>query len=258
MELTFVKFLIVCPLVFLAGFVDAIGGGGGLISLPAYLMAGLPPINAVATNKLSSTIGTAMSTARYVKNGHFNIKLAIPSVLAALAGAQIGARIALSVDDKVFKIILLVLLPLIAVYIFVKKDLEPDTSKTPSEKIRILICLGVSLVIGTYDGFYGPGTGTFLILAYTALAKMDVLTANGNTKLANLASNLSALIVFLIHGESLILLGLVAGAFSIAGNFLGAGFAMKKGAKGVKYVILVVIAILFVKVITEAAGCAIG
>lgn len=247
-------FLIVCPMVFLAGMVDAIGGGGGLISLPAYLIAGVPAHNAVATNKLSSAMGTIVSTIRYYKNGYADLKLGIPGILAALLGSQIGARAALLVSARFFSILLIVLLPCIAVYMILKKDLEPKDVNSISRKKQYLIVIIASLFIGAYDGFYGPGTGTFLILIYTSFAKMDVLTAGGNTKLVNLTSNISSLMVFLLGGVVYIPLGLAAGVFSIAGHYIGAGLAMKNGSKFVRIVILIVIGLLFAKILFGLLG----
>lgn len=245
------SWLIVCPMVFLAGFVDAIAGGGGLISLPAYLFAGLPSHAAVATNKLSSTVGTAVSTARYCKNGCVEWKLAIPGIVTALLGAQLGARLALLVDDEVFSIVLLVLLPVIALYVLLRRDLKPrHTSAMPAGKQLVLVSV-LTFLTGIYDGFYGPGTGTFLLLIYTALCRMEVLKAAGNVKLSNLASNISALSVFLMNGAVMLPLGLTASVFSVAGHWLGSGIAMKNGTRIVRAVILTVIALLFVKIIIE-------
>lgn len=254
MTLTWTTFLIVCPLVFLAGFVDAIGGGGGLISLPAYLMAGLPSHMAVATNKFSSTCGTLVSTARYCLKGYADWKLGIPGMIAAVLGAQVGARIALTVSDEVFKIVLLVLLPVIAIYVLLKKDLKNKDSAPMPFKKQLALLVPLTFLIGMYDGFYGPGTGTFLILIYTGLIRMDVLTASANMKLANLASNISALLIFLSEGLVLLPLGLAAAAFSIGGHYLGAGLAIKNGAKIVRYIILGVIALLFLRLIAEQFG----
>lgn len=250
MELTITSFLIVCPLVFLAGFVDAVAGGGGLISLPAYIFAGVPIHNAVATNKLSSAAGTVVSTIRLCRHHYADFRLAIPTVIAALAGSSMGAHIALLVSDKILKTMLLVLLPVIAYYVLRKKDLEPKEEKI-SRKAQYVIATIASLLVGMYDGFYGPGTGTFLILIYTGMVKLDVLTAAGNTKLVNLASNVSALLVFLINGVVLLPLGLAAAVFSIGGHYLGAGLVMKNGSKVVRVIILLVIALLFVKVILD-------
>lgn len=251
MELSLKMVLIACPMIFLAGFVDAIGGGGGLISLPGYLFAGLPAHAAVATNKLSSAIGTSFSCYRYFKNGYADLKLALPGIIMALIGAQLGAHFALSVSDETFKTILLIALPLIALYTFLKKDLNPDTTKMPSRRIQYMMVMLISLIIGAYDGFYGPGSGTFLILMYTSIVKMDVLTASGNTKLVNLASNVSALCAFITGGAVYFKLGLITSLFSIAGHLLGSSLAIRKGSRLVRYIILAVIGILTIKMIIE-------
>ena len=149
---------------------------------------------------------------------------------------------------------LVILLPIIAFYVLTKKDLEPSQEKKISRKLQYVIVILASFAIGMYDGFYGPGTGTFLILVYTSLAKMDVLTSAGNTKLVNLTSNLSALVVFLMNGVVILPLGLAAVVFSIAGHYLGAGMAMKNGGKFIRVIILAVIAMLFIKTIMEAIG----
>lgn len=245
------SFLIVCPLVFLAGFVDAVAGGGGLISLPAYIFAGVPIHNAVATNKLSSAAGTVVSTARLCRHHYADFRLAVPTVIAALVGSSMGAHVALLVSDKILKTMLLILLPVIAYYVLRKKDLEPKEEKKISRKAQYIIATAASFLVGMYDGFYGPGTGTFLILIYTGMVKLDVLTAAGNTKLVNLASNISALLVFLINGVVLLPLGLAAAVFSIGGHYLGAGLVMKNGSKVVRVIILLVIALLFIKVIMD-------
>ena len=121
MEITYQTFLIVCPFLFLAGLIDAIGGGGGLISLPAYLIAGLPPHAAVATNKLSSTCGTTLATLRFIKNGLVNLKLAIPSVIAAIIGSSIGANLSLLIKEEIMLYIMIAILPICAFLVLNKK-----------------------------------------------------------------------------------------------------------------------------------------
>ncbi len=252
MELKLITFIIVCLAVFLASFVDSIAGGGGLISLPVYLMSGLPVHNAIATNKLSSTTGTAFSTARLVKNRFADLQLAVPSILAALIGSIIGANIALHTSDRVLQIILVVLLPVIAAYVLMKKNLEPEEPFSVPRKRMLAIVVLSSFIIGMYDGFYGPGTGTFLILAFTGLAKMDLKTASGNTKLVNLSSNVAALVTFILAGKVIWTLGIAASMFSIAGHWIGSGFVMKDGTKIVRPIIIVVLILLFLKIISDA------
>ena len=251
MELTIYTYLIVCPLVFLASFVDAVAGGGGLISLPAYLLAGIPMHNAIATNKLSSATGTVISTVRLCKNKFVDWGLAIPCVSMALLGSYIGAHIVLIASDRFLKWMLLPILPIVAFYVMKKKNLDEHQESSITRKKQWMICAICSLIVGAYDGFYGPGTGTFLLLLYTGLAKMNVKNASGNMKLANLSSNVAALVVFLFSGKIIVPLGLTAAVFSIAGHYIGSGMVMKNGSKVVRPIILVVITLLFIKILTE-------
>lgn len=244
------EFLIVCPLVFLAGFVDAIAGGGGLISLPAYLIAGLPAHYAIGTNKMSSSMGTAVATWNYWKNGYIKWKLAIGCALLALVGSNIGARMGLLLDEQIFRIVLLIILPVTAIYLLFRKNLGSSEDEQLTAKTSV-ICMLIAGLIGMYDGFYGPGTGTFLILLLTGVAHMRLDHANGVTKVINLTSNLSALVVLLAHDRVMLLLGIVAGCCNIAGNYLGSKCFVKGGLKIVKPMIFAVIAIFFIKTVME-------
>ncbi|MGL6106525.1 sulfite exporter TauE/SafE family protein, partial [Romboutsia sp.] len=164
-------YLIICPLVFLGGFVDAIAGGGGFISLPAYIISGVPVHTAIGTNKLSSAMGTTLTTYRFAKSGYIKFKIGIYCAIFALAGSYIGAKTALLIDADSFKIIMLVILPLTSMYVLFKKDLIKDVEENEvedfSSKKTFYYSLPISFFIGMYDGFYGPGTGTFLILLLT-------------------------------------------------------------------------------------------
>ena len=244
------KYLIVCPLVFLAGYIDAIAGGGGLITLPAYLLAGLPAHSAVATNKISSSMGTSIATWKYARMGYIPWKLAIPCAICAILGSNGGARLSLLINDTVLKSIMLVLLPLTALLVFRGKVLDADREPLPAGKTAA-ISGAVALVLGAYDGFYGPGTGTFLLLLLTSVAHLKLTTANGVTKVINFSSNITALVVYLLSGNALVPLGLAAGVFSIAGNWIGAGAFGRKGLKIVKPVMLTVLALFFIKVICD-------
>ena len=236
--------------VFCASFMDSIAGGGGLISLPTYLLAGLPAHVALGTNKLSSCIGTVASTVRYVKNGFVDWLLAVPAIILALIGAHYGTELQLAVDEYYLKLLLLFVLPVIAVILLKEKDL-PEERKAINEWSRRAIVWFSSLIIGAYDGFYGPGTGTFLLLAYCFLAKIDVRTASGNVKLVNLASNFGALVTSLLAGKVLIAMGLSAAIFAIAGQYIGSGLAIKNGSKIVRPFIFVVILLLIGDVVFE-------
>ena len=243
--------LIICPIVFAASLLDAVAGGGGLISLPAYLIAGLPPHNAIATNKLSSSIGTVASTARFIRNKCVDWPTAIPSALLAVLGSIAGAKLILMIDDDAIRYIMLVLVPVLAFLVLKKRDLSTDELEPVSRKRQFLVVCVAALFVGMYDGFYGPGTGTFLFIAYTQLAKMPVRMAAGNVKIANLSSNIGSLAVFLINGQAILPIGLIAAVFAVAGHFIGAGVLLKNGAKVVKPFVLVVLSLLFVRLIYD-------
>ena len=250
MELDVSMVLIVVVGVFLAGFMDGIAGGGGIISVPAELLAGLPAHLALGTSKLSSCVGTAVSAGRFIRDGYVDWKLALPSMVLALAGAALGTRLQLMVDERVLKILLLAVLPLVALVVLRQRSLPEERGDIAPGRQRAIV-FSAALVIGAYDGFYGPGTGTFLVLILCSLGKLDVRTASGNVKVMNLSSNIGALATSLLNGKVFLALGLIAGAASIAGHWLGSGLAIKDGSKIVKPAILVVLTLLTVKVIAD-------
>lgn len=246
------KFLIICPLVFLAGFVDSIAGGGGLISLPAYMIAGVPTHIAIGTNKLSSCIGTAVSTGRFLKNGFVPVKLALCAAAMALIGSTLGANISILLPEEVLRGMMLLVLPVVAFYVLKNKSMggnEKTGTRTPRQ--LLIIAMASALVIGLYDGLYGPGTGTFLLLILTGLGRMDLQSAAGTTKVINLSSNAAALVTFIFHGQIDWTLGLAATVFSIAGHYTGSGFVTRDAKKIVRPIILVVLVILFLKIILD-------
>lgn len=249
MVLTPQTFFIVCPFLFLAGLIDAIGGGGGLISLPAYLLAGVPVHAAIATNKLSSTCGTTLATARFIKNKLVSIKLAVPSVLAAIIGSALGAHLSLLVEEKIMQYVLFIVLPVTA-FIVLNKKLFHDSGKDEIifDGHTYATAIIAALIIGVYDGFYGPGTGTFLIIAFTVFAHFSVKKANAQAKVINLTTNITSLVVFLLNGQVMIVLGLAAAVCNMVGGYIGAGLVMTKGTKIVKPSIILVLGLLCLKV----------
>ena len=250
MTLTIETFLIVCPLLFLAGFVDAIGGGGGLISLPAYLLAGVPIHQTIATNKLSSTCGTALATVRFIKEGLVNWKLAVPSIGLAMLGSSLGANLSMAVEEGIMEKVLFVVLPVVAFIVMNPKIFhDNEGSELVLTKKVWGTALASAFVVGVYDGFYGPGTGTFLIIAFTVFAGLNIRTANAQAKVINLTTNITSLTIFLINGQAVVLLGLAAAVCNMAGNYLGAGLALTKGSKITRPVIIVVLGLLFLKVL---------
>jgi len=241
------KLLIVAPLVFLAGFIDSIAGGGGLISLPAYTMAGIPMHQALGSNKFSSSFGAIMATFQYVRNDRYLRKLALLSAIFAWIGSSIGSSLTLLVEDIYLKKILIGVIPLMAVFLLTRK------AKTEIQTMDVNLPLGIliALVIGTYDGFLGPGTGSLLIFCYVTFMHIDYTRASGTAKVVNLASNLAAMTVFLLSGNVLFYLAIPAALCSIIGSRLGSNYAIKHGAKVIRPVLVGVLGLLLLKLIVD-------
>ena len=233
---------------FLASFTDAIAGGGGIISVPTYFLAGLPAHSALGTNKLSAGRGTIASTGRFIKNGYVDWKLGVPSIVLALIGAHFGTKLQLMIDEKYLHYLLLAVLPVVAFVVLRQRELPEEKGSIAPKKQMAIVC-AASLVVGAYDGFYGPGTGTFLLLIFCNLAKMDVRTAGGNVKLVNLASNMGALFTSLASGKVFLALGLIGTVTSVLGHYIGSGLAIKNGSKIVRPTVVIVLILLAVKVI---------
>ena len=250
---TIVKYWPVFPAVFIAGIVDAIAGGGGLITLPVYMLVGLPPHEAIGTNKMSSCMGTTTATYRFAREGYINFRLALFAVVFALAGSYTGAQISLRISNESFKILMLFILPVTAWFVLRTRNFDIKKEPYGFKKTCALSCL-IAFVIGAYDGFYGPGTGTFLILLLTSVAHLTLKEANGLTKAINMTTNVTSLAVFLYNGTVLLPLGIMAGLCNIAGNWIGVSFFDKKGGSVVKPVMLLVLTIFLGKTILELAG----
>lgn len=248
--ITITTYLIVLPLAFLAGVVDSIAGGGGLISLPAYLIAGVPVHYAIATNKMGSTFGTYLTLGRFIRNGLVNFRLGIPSVIVTIIGSTIGSRLSLSMDETILRNAMLVILPIVA-FLVLNKHIFKDYGDTEVviNARTLTVSIVAAFVIGIYDGLYGPGTGTFLIIAFSVFGHLGIVKANGQTKLINAASNSAALVVFLRSGNVLMMLGISAVICNMLGNYVGSGLALRNGATIVKPCILFVLALLFLKVV---------
>ncbi len=253
--------LLVCPLVFLAGFVDSIAGGGGLISLPAYLAAGLPAHIAAGSNKFAMMLGTSVSVSKYSRSGNIKLKTALLSAAAALPGAWIGTKIALFLDERYLKTAMLVVIPSVAIFLlfnrgFVRKPVEENTETgkfrlSGTHAGRIGLSLVIGLVIGCYDGLIGPGTGTFLMIAFASLLQYSLLVSSGNAKIVNLASNVMSAILFIASGNVWFALAIPAAFCTVAGNWLGSHLAIRNGVKIIRPVMFVVLALLFAKIVSD-------
>lgn len=250
MEITLKMGIIIALGVFCGSFMDAIAGGGGLITNPIYMISGLPVHSAIGTNKFSAGFGEFASLYRFIKKGYVDFKLALPALVFAVIGSFFGAKIQLLVDENILKIVLLAILPVVAFFILRSHELPEKKEEMPNNKRLFVICF-VTLIVGMYNGFYGPGTGTFLLLGYTKLAKLDVRTASGNVKMANAASDISSLVVAISSKNVAWAAGCIGLAASLAGHFVGSGLAIKNGTKIIRPVVIFVLVLLAIKVFTE-------
>jgi len=233
---------------FVAGWVDAVVGGGGLVQLPALLLVpGMSPVQALATNKLAGIMGTSVSAVTYYRRVHPDLRTVGPMALAALAGAGGGAALASWLPPGVFRPVILVALVLVAIYTIARPSVGRATDLRWTGRRHLTAGLALGAVIGFYDGLLGPGTGTFLVIALVAVLGYAFLEASANAKIVNAATNLGALVIFTLQGAPLWKLGLVVGAANIVGAYLGARMAVARGSAFVRVVFVVVVGALIAR-----------
>lgn len=244
------QLLIICPAVFFAGFVDAVAGGGGLISLPAYIMTGLPMHNILATSKVMSTVGTGAATMKYIKSGKVQWNIAITSAIFSFVGSWAGSQFALMIDQIMLKKGVTILLPFIAIFVLFNKNADNGIQKLFGLKMYISAAV-IGFIIGLYDGLIGPGTGTFLIFGFTMIIGLDYISASGNAKIVNLSSNFAAAVNFILSGKVLWIIAIPAALFNILGNYFGSNYAIKNGNKAIKKMLIFVLIGIFTKLIFD-------
>jgi len=239
--------LLLFPMVFLAGFVDAIAGGGGLISLPAYYASGLPVHTALGSNKLSSTLSTLAASVQYVKSGRVHLPVALVSGGFAVAGSILGAKLALFISGNAMGVVMMALTPVIAAFTIFNRNFGAAPKQRLFGFPLYAVCAALGLLLGAYDGFFGPGSGTFWIIALTSVIGLDAVQASGTAKIANLASCVGSLATFALNGRVDYALALPAALFGILGGLAGSRLAVRKGAKVIRPMMLGVMGLLLVK-----------
>lgn len=238
-------------LIFFAGFVDAVAGGGGLISLPAYLFAGLPVHMAYGTNKMASSFGAVIAVRQFAKNGHIRLRPALIAGACAAVGGLLGARLVLLLSAETVQIMLMLCLPAAAVFMLTQKRLGGDENHFVEPQKELVRCAVIGFAVGLYDGIFGPGAGTFLIIGFTALLGYSMVTATANAKVVNLASNLGALIAYMLGGKVLYTVGIPCMLCAALGSYLGSKMAIKKGSRFIRPMMICVIAGLFLKLLLD-------
>ena len=237
---------------FFAGFIDSVAGGGGLISLPAMLLAGLPPQTALGTGKFMAAMGTGASLYTFVRNGAVVRRVAAVGFLFSLLGSAAGAGVAVYVSNAMLGKVILCLLPVAALLTFlpVRKSLdEREANPIALYLLTPLMCTG----IGFYDGFFGPGTGSFLLLSLHLVLGLGLVSASGTAKAFNLASNISGLAVFLFCGKVWFYVAIPMALANIAGNVAGTRLALSGGPRIVRRMLLCSLALLFISLMIRYA-----
>lgn len=238
--------LILVPIIFFGAFVDAIAGGGGLITLTAYMAAGLPPQVSLGTNKFASSFGSTIASIQYMRRGAIARYVALVAIPASFVGSAIGSALAERYASDYLAYLLLVLVPAITIFMLVNPSF--GSARERSKSFVLIFGFLLSLLLGCYDGFFGPGTGMLLALSFTSLLGLELLTAHGTARVVNLSSNLAAMAVFLYHGSVDFSVAIPCAIASIVGGFVGSRLALKIGSRLVKPIMLFVLALLVAKV----------
>lgn len=235
----------------IAAFVDAIAGGGGLITVPALLIAGLNPVAAVATNKLQGTFGVASSTLAFWRAGKIEKALGLPFLVAGFTGGVAGALVVTLLSPDKLRVVIPFILLALALYVLLSPKLGDGVGK---ERLTPLAFAGsIGFAIGAYDGFLGPGAGTFYLLGLILLCGFSMVRAVAHTKLLNFASNLGALLFFLWSGHVLILLGFAMGGGAALGAWLGARTTLRFGASLVRPLVVAVSILMALRLALDAS-----
>lgn len=240
---------VLCLFSLIAGFVDAAVGGGGLIQLPAalLLLPGVPVPTVLGTNKFASLCGTSFALQRYARHVKIDWPMVAPSAGVAFIFAFAGARAVNLLDPKFLRPLILVLLVLVAVYVLLAKNLGLVHAPRHAPHKARLLAIGIGAVLGFYDGFFGPGMGSFLIFAFVGLFGFDFLSASASAKAVNWATNFSSLLYFGLTNQILFRVGLAMAISNVIGSTLGSHLAIAKGSRFVRVLFLVVVCALIAK-----------
>ena len=240
---------------FFSGIIDAVCGGGGLLSMPMYMAVGFPAHYVTGTNQCSIFFGGVTSLVRYMRGGKIHWPTALATGPLAVVGAFLGARLNLILPERILEVIMVLLIPVAAFIILTKRDFGGQNQvDTLSGRRKLAGALVIGLLIGAYQGFYGAGSGAFFMLGFCLLHRLDLTCASGNTKFVAFCANLSSAATFAFSGMVVWPAVALATVFNVAGSYVGAGLAMKKGAKVIRPMFLLVLALLFVRLVMTVLG----
>ena len=243
------SYILIFAFAFTAGFIDSIVGGGGLIQFPAMLIlfSSIPIPTLMGTNKFAAFSGTSVATVGYVKQTEVPWKSILPAIFTALIFSFLGAHVVSSIKKEDIKIIVLVLLIVVAVFTFLKKDFGLHHAPKLNVSKTLVYSLLTGVVIGFYDGFFGPGTGTFLIVIFISVFGFNFLASSVSAKLVNCATNIAALIYFIYTKQIVYELAIPVALFNMAGSFFGAKMAIKKGSAFIRTLFLFIVTCMILK-----------
>lgn len=244
--------LFLCLGGFLAAFVDSIAGGGGLISMPVLLMAGLPAHLALGTNKFAGAFGCFSSAYKYSKSGKTNIELLKKLIPFTILGCLLGVKCVLSISENILNILVFLMILIVALYTYLKKDLGKEDKFENLSKENIKKGIIMAFALGFYDGFFGPGTGTFLTFAFIKIYGFDFLHASANTKILNFTSNFTALILFMFSSQILYKVAIFYAISMVLGGYIGAKVAINKGSQLIKPIFLFMAVAVAIKLLYQA------
>lgn len=242
--------LCICAAYLFAGVIDSISGGGGLITVPVMLATGVPTGYITGTNQCSAFLGTYASVYRYIKNKRVHFPSALTTLPFSVVGAVVGARLNLLMPERYLQCFMMVMVPIIAAFLLINKKLgEQDQIDELSKQQIILRSAVIGLVIGTYQGFYGPGGGTFFMLAFAVFLKLSLVSATGNTRFIVSISSVASVLTYALSGVIIWKIVVAATLFYMIGSYIGAGLAIQNGSKLIRPITLAVTAVLFLKIV---------
>ncbi|NOU59681.1 TSUP family transporter [Marinifilum caeruleilacunae] len=236
-------------LAFTAGFIDAVVGGGGLIQIPALLinLPNTPVATIFGTNKVAAITGTSVAAYQFSKKVNFNFKLLIIVSFFSFVSSFLGAMIVSIINSEILKPIILFVLVIILVYTYLKKDLGTGSKKELSFKKQVIYGSLIGGIVGFYDGFFGPGGGSFYLLGFVVLLGFDFVRASAYAKIINCVTNVGALLVFLKQGNYLMQIGIVMAFCNIAGSLMGSKMALNQGNKFIRVIFLIVVILMILR-----------
>lgn len=250
MELEISKLATICAAFFFAGIIDSVSGGGGLLTLPAFLLSGFPVHLIAGTNQCSCFLGAITATYQYVKQGKVYWFTALISAVTAIFGSVLGAKLNLFIPEKYLQMIMLVILPVAAIMILMNKEFgEENRIDTLSKKQQAFRAVLIGILGGAYTGFYGAGAGTFILLGFAVFTRLNLVTASGSAKVCSVIATLTASLTYALSGAVVWKVVWCATLFNIVGNYLGAKLAIKKGAKIIRPMFILVLILVFVRLV---------